>query len=99
MSISFAFLALALLQEPSQPRVVEVTPNATGAVTAPGSLPDPVQPGDRLVCRTESVVGSNRRRRVCMTQEQRQAMREQSRDLRERMDGLPAEPRPMGSGG
>ena len=98
MSMSLAFLALALLQEPSKPRVVEVTPNATAAVTAPGSLPDPTQPGDRLVCRTESVVGSNRRRRVCMTQAQRQAMREQSRNLRERMDSLPVEPSPASSG-
>ncbi len=40
----------------------------------------------RLVCRTESVVGSNRRRRVCLTAAERDAMRNHSREIRENMD-------------
>lgn len=92
MVIMVAVFAAALLQQNPNERVVEVTPNRSAAVNAPGMLPDPVQPGDRLICRTESVVGSNRRQRVCMTQAQRNAMRDQSRDMRERMDTLTAPP-------
>jgi hypothetical protein len=42
--------------------------------------------GDRLVCRTESVVGSNRRRRVCMTVRERDERRETSNSMRDRLD-------------
>lgn len=99
MSFILAFVAAALLQQPPAPRVVQVTPNSSAAVNAPGSLPDAVRPGDRLICRTESVVGSNRRQRVCMTEAQRTAMREQSRDIRERLDTQTAPPLPSASGG
>jgi hypothetical protein len=99
MSFTVAFLAAALLQQAPAPRVVQVTPNSSVAVTAPGALPDAVRPGDRLICRTESVVGSNRRQRVCMTEAQRTAVREQSRDMRERLDNQTAPPLPTASGG
>jgi hypothetical protein len=99
MSITLAFVAAALLQQAPAPRVVQVTPNSSATVNSPGSLPDAVRPGDRLICRTESVVGSNRRQRVCMTEAQRSAMREQSRDMREQLDRQAAPPMPGPSGG
>lgn len=101
MSFAFVVMLAALSQtsEAPAPRVVTVTPNSSSSIAVPGALPDPARPGDRLICRTESVVGSNRRRRVCMTEAQRNAIREQSRDLRDNMNLVPAEPLPSPSGG
>lgn len=98
VALMFAGLVQTVSPE-GNARVVTVTPNSGAAAAAPGALPDPVRPGDRLICRTESVVGSNRRRRVCMTQAQRDAQRDQSRDLRDGLNRLPAEPLPGSSGG
>ena len=91
-------LAMTLAQDPS-PRPVVVSPTSPVSATNPGSLPDRVQPGERRICRSESVVGSNRRQRVCMTQAQRDQRREESRDYRNRMDTLTSEPLPEPSGG
>ena len=103
MSVVFGLLFAALVQDPTPapptPRIVTVAPNTTTATVAPGALPDAVREGDRLICRTESVVGTNRRQRVCMTAAQRQAQREQSRDLLDGMNRLPADPLPTASGG
>lgn len=99
MSIALAVFAAALLQQSPAPRVVQITPNASATAITPGALPDAVRSGDRLICRTESVVGSNRRQRICMTQAQRDAMRDQSRDVRERMDSVTVAPPSISSGG
>ncbi|MFN4297015.1 MAG: hypothetical protein ACK4FB_09240 [Brevundimonas sp.] len=47
---------------------------------------------DRMICRREHVVGSNRPQRVCMTRAQWDAIRDQSREtLRETDRGAPQE--------
>ncbi|WP_312688660.1 hypothetical protein [Brevundimonas nasdae] len=83
-------LAFALvLQQASvtpSPRTVEIAPGAPSSAAIPGSVSEQVRPGDRLICRTEPVLGSNRRERICMTAAQRERMRENSRDFREGMD-------------
>ena len=84
--LSLFLLTLAIQTPQAAPQVVTVAPNTTTSATAPGALPQPMREGERLICRTESVLGSNRRQRVCMTAEQRQQAREQSRELRERLD-------------
>lgn len=88
-------LALALQQTTtppaSPPRVVQIAPGAPGAAAAPGTLPEPTRVGERLICRSEPVLGSNRRERVCMTAEQRDQRRQNSLDYRNGMD-QPANP-------
>lgn len=94
------FAALILIQSTGgDNRTVTVSSSTPVTALAPGSLPEQPREGERLICRTESVVGSNRRKRICMTAAQRDAMREQSRDLREGMDRLAAPPLPTPSGG
>ena len=80
MLLTLALLA-ALVQQ-SEPRTVTVSTATPTAALAPGSLPEQPREGDRLICRTESVVGTNRRKRVCMTAAQRLAAREQSEQFR-----------------
>ena len=80
----FATFLLVAFQD--APRVVEVAPAAPVSANAPGSLPSNPQAGERLICRSEVVLGSNRRQRVCMTAEQRARLREESRDFRNAMD-------------
>lgn len=80
----FAALLLVAFQE--SPRVVEIAPAMPVSANAPGSLPSNPQAGERLICRSEPVLGSNRRQRVCMTAEQRTRLREESRDFRNAMD-------------
>lgn len=79
-------LALMLQQAPVTPRPVQIAPGAPSSASAPGSLPEHVRPGDRLICRSEPVIGSNRRQRVCMTTAQREARRQNSLEFRDSMD-------------
>ncbi|CAN5396643.1 hypothetical protein BH10PSE1_BH10PSE1_25870 [soil metagenome] len=52
------------------------------SVTAPA-----VDPADRIVCRREHVMGSNRPQRICMTVRQRDLERDQAREFGNRVDG------------
>ncbi|WP_453977937.1 hypothetical protein [Brevundimonas sp. Marseille-Q4549] len=79
-------LALMLQQAAAAPRPVEIAPGAPSTAAAPGTLPEPARPGDRLICRSETVVGSNRRQRVCMTAVQRDTRRQNGLALRDSMD-------------
>ncbi len=95
MLLSLPLLALALLQAAPQPRAVETTPTEPRPVTAAPATPptSAARPEERVICRSERVVGSNRMQRVCMTRAQRQAVHDQFREARERMDtNRPAEP-------
>lgn len=83
--LAFA-LALQVTSGTPQPRQVEISPGAPASAASPGTLPDPVAPGDRLICRSEPVLGSNRRQRVCMTAEQRDKLRHDSQQLRDSLD-------------
>lgn len=42
--------------------------------------------GNNVVCRNERIMGSNRSERVCMTPRQRETLRANARDARERRD-------------
>lgn len=57
----------------------------------------PRDPEERIVCRTESVVGSNRRQRVCMTLAEREERRVASQSQQQRLDRL-ANPSAAGDG-
>ncbi|MET4684562.1 hypothetical protein [Brevundimonas faecalis] len=84
--ILIAFAAALLAGQDATPREVEVSAVAPASANNPGALPNQPQPGERLICRTEPVLGSNRRQRVCMTAEQRARLREESREYRNAMD-------------
>lgn len=81
-------LFVALVQTAHDPRVVEMAPAAPATAMVPGTLPNRPKDGEQLICRTESVVGSNRRQRVCMSAAQRDALRAQSTNLREGLDQM-----------
>lgn len=70
----------------AQPRPVEIAPTTPVSAAAPGALPEPLSPGDRLICRSEPVLGTNRRQRVCMTAAQRERLRHDSQQFRESLD-------------
>jgi hypothetical protein len=86
------FAAAALLFQASQTTAPPTAPaQAPVATTLPpvsvtGAAPA-ADPADRIVCRREHVMGSNRPQRVCMTVRQRDLEREQSREFGNRMDG------------
>ena len=86
--MSALLFALMLSQASSapSPKTVEIVPGSPPSAAAPGSLPEEVREGDRLICRTEPVLGSNRRQRVCMTAAQRQRLRDESSQFRDSLD-------------
>lgn len=91
------FLTLALfaaLTQQAEPRTVTISAVTPATALAPGSLPEQPREGERLICRTESVVGSNRRKRVCMTAEQRLVIREQSERFRSSINPNVGRPMP-----
>lgn len=89
--IVFALTAALLAGQTAAPRVVEISPVTPASASNPGALAERPREGERLICRTESVVGSNRRQRVCMSAEQRERIRQESQDYRRNMD-QPFEP-------
>lgn len=97
MPVAFV-LALILQQASSTPaETPEVaTPVAPVVVTANANTgaQASADPRDRVVCRREHVLGSNRPQRICQTQRQWEAQRDQSReelrDVRERPTDLPS---------
>lgn len=69
-------LALSMQQAPQTPSVAaSAAPETPAAAQAPAPAEDP---GDRMVCRREHVLGSNRRERICMTQRQRAELQDRS---------------------
>jgi len=52
--------------------------------TAPAPPPSPRAEEDRVICKRERLVGSNRPQKVCMTQRERAQMRDRSRDMMDR---------------
>lgn len=65
------------------------------ATTAPAAAPDApasseADPLDRVVCRTEAVVGTRFDSRVCMTRRQWNARRDESRRLAHRLESANA---------
>lgn len=87
-------LSVGLQTPSSEPRTVTISPAAPSAAMAPGSLRQTFHEGDRLICRTQSVVGSNRRQRVCMTAAQRAELQAQSKLFRDGMNSPLAPERP-----
>ncbi|MDP3800960.1 hypothetical protein [Brevundimonas sp.] len=77
-SLLFA-LALSVLLTPQTPPVSTAPDAAAPAAAAPAT-----DPGDRVVCRREHVLGSNRRERICMTVRQRAQLEDQSRQQLDR---------------
>lgn len=81
------FAVMLLQAQPMRsPQTVEIAPGSPPSAAAPGSLPEEVREGDRLICRSEPVLGSNRRQRVCMTAAQRQRLRDESSQFRDSLD-------------
>ncbi|MDO9588993.1 MAG: hypothetical protein Q8R45_12125 [Brevundimonas sp.] len=77
-SLLFA-LALAGFQTPSAPSATVQAAPGDASTAAPVT-----DPGDRMVCRREHVLGSNRRERVCMTARQRAQIEDRSREQLQR---------------
>jgi hypothetical protein len=96
--IVFALTAALLAGQTATPRVVEISPVTPSSAANPGALAERPREGERLVCRTESVVGSNRRQRVCMSAEQRDRIRQESQDFQKSMN-QPFEPGAADRGG
>ncbi len=86
-------LALTVLQTPVAPQSTPQSPAPSqptqlAPVTVTGtSTPESSEDDQRLVCRTQAVVGTNRRQRVCMTVAQRNEQRATSLSIRDRLDG------------
>ncbi len=98
MSAAIAFVfALLLPQSGSSPVDVPGAATPVAPVTVTATQSQPADPRDRIVCRREHVLGSNRPQRICQTQRQWEAQRDQSRedlrDVRERPTDLPSMPR------
>lgn len=70
LSILFAAALLQAQPSPPPPHPPAATPDAA----------DSVREDDRMVCRREAVLGSNKRERVCYTVRQRRAMADTSRE-------------------
>ena len=51
---------------------------------------------ERVICRREHVVGSNRPQRICMTRREWNAVRENSQDTMRQMERGSAQPLPVG---
>ncbi|MDZ4365122.1 hypothetical protein [Brevundimonas sp.] len=84
MSLALIFASMAALsgplaQDPPATNVPELE------VAPPPAATDDRDP-ERMICRTESVVGTNRRRRVCMTARERDERRESSSSARDRLE-------------
>jgi len=78
MHLLFFALALSVQQAPQTPPAEASAPVAP--VAAAAETPPPAEdPEERIVCRREHVVGSNRRQQVCMTVRQRSELRDESR--------------------
>jgi pyruvate/2-oxoglutarate dehydrogenase complex dihydrolipoamide acyltransferase (E2) component len=78
MHFLFFALALSVQQAPQTPPTGSSAPEAPAAAAA--QTPAPAEDSeDRIVCRREHVVGSNRRQQVCMTVRQRAELRDESR--------------------
>jgi len=75
--IVFGFiLSLSLAQQ---------TAPAPAAPAAPApSVSEPANEDNRMVCRRERVVGSNRPQKVCLTRQQWQEQRDNSRQMMDR---------------
>ncbi len=83
-------LASLLVQDPQAPNgPVTTLPQVEVAGEAPVATPqagDDNREDQRMVCRSELTMGSNRRKRVCMTVAERRAMAEESREYRDSID-------------
>lgn len=80
MHLLFLVLALSVQQAPQNS-----APAAANASEAPAASQSTERPEDRLVCRRERLLGSNRPQRICMTQRQWDNARDTSRDQLDRM--------------
>jgi len=72
-----AFLSTSMPQDPTATSVPEIV------VPAPDNA-DRADEG--LVCRSESIVGTNRRRRVCTTAAEREERRDRAVNTRDRLE-------------
>ncbi|HZW15461.1 MAG TPA: hypothetical protein VFF66_04310 [Brevundimonas sp.] len=78
MHFLFFALALSVQQAPQTPSAQPSTAAAPNTAAAQTEAPAE-DPEERVVCRREHVVGSNRRQQVCMTVRQRAQLRDESR--------------------
>jgi hypothetical protein len=80
-----AMLVAGILQSTAQtpqPSAGVQAPPSTSTATANRTQSD----DERVVCRRERMMGSNRSERVCMTVGQRNALRQSTRDQLDRLD-------------
>jgi hypothetical protein len=83
MHILFLALALSVQQAPqASPAPMQATPEAPAATQA---RPPADDPDDRVVCRRERVLGSNRPQRICMTRQQWEAASDTSQEQLRKM--------------
>jgi hypothetical protein len=85
MTITIALFVAVLASAQTTPQAP-----ATPATTPPPTTVSPAAPTSRtpepLICRTQAVVGSNRRQRVCMTVAERDERRQSGASVRERLE-------------
>jgi hypothetical protein len=82
-----ALMFMVTMSQQAEPKTVTISNDTPATALNPGTLPERPREGDRLICRSETVIGSNRRKRICMTAEQRQMAREQSEQFRSSING------------
>lgn len=81
------FVSALVLQE--APRPTPAAPTAPAGAAQAANTPQAVpreEEGQRMVCRRERLVGSNRPQRICMTSAEWQQARDTSREVAERMN-------------
>jgi len=83
MHVLLFALALSVQQAPQTPTAQSSAPEAPNAAAAQTQAPAE-DPEERVVCRREHVVGSNRRQQICMTVRERAQLRDESRREAER---------------
>lgn len=83
--LASALVLSVIMQMSSQAPVPPQTPTAVAPVIVQGERERRDDPA-RLVCQTEPVVGTNRRRRTCMTVAERDERRAASRSESGRLD-------------
>lgn len=74
MIIAFGMVLSLLLAQQS----------ATAPVAPTPSISEPTNEDNRIVCRRERVVGSNRPQKICLTRQQWQEQRDNSRQMMDR---------------
>jgi len=95
MSLSVAVLALLMATGAVEPGDTPAVATPSAASTPSASPPSQARTGlndpNRLICKREHVVGSNRPQKICMTAAERQRLKDKADDLLDPTRSTPGE--------